>query len=211
MKTAYIIYKKDKHTTAIEAVVGVEQARAKSEKNRGILVTHWKRLEKMNNNTIMAIYNTIADQFNFPPITRRFETKTIGAKRTFKALEDYYGVQARLHAQSFTKITHTPSSAVKKVKGDNGQMINAYRSTGINLPPRGYTKTPRAGNKADTVLRLLLRPNGATLNELAEKSGLSRHEVRVYLHYVNKYLGYGVETIEYQPGDNRFRAYKGAE
>ena len=64
---------------------------------------------------------------------------------------------------------------------------------------------PRQGSKAATVLAMLQRKNGATLNEIAQKMGWQRHTVRGFIAGAMKKAGHVVESFKPTGGERSYR------
>jgi hypothetical protein len=64
---------------------------------------------------------------------------------------------------------------------------------------------PREGSKAATVLAMLQRKNGATLNEIAQKMGWQRHTVRGFIAGAMKKGGHMVESFKPEGGERSYR------
>jgi Protein of unknown function (DUF3489) len=66
--------------------------------------------------------------------------------------------------------------------------------------------TPRPGSKREQVLQLLKRPNGATLDEIANATGWQRHTVRGFIAGTLKTkLELEVESFKTEAGQRSYR------
>jgi hypothetical protein len=69
---------------------------------------------------------------------------------------------------------------------------------------------PRTETKADVVVRLLRRKNGASIADLQKVTGWQAHSVRGFLSgTVKKRMGLGVESNLDSKGTRRYRIAKG--
>jgi len=64
---------------------------------------------------------------------------------------------------------------------------------------------PRQGSKAATVVAMLQRKSGATLNEIAEKMKWQRHTVRGFIAGAMKKAGHVVESFKPAGGERSYR------
>ena len=70
---------------------------------------------------------------------------------------------------------------------------------------------PRTETKADVVIKLLRRKNGATIADLQKATGWQAHSVRGLLSgTVTKRMGLGVESKPDSKGTRRYRVAKGS-
>jgi hypothetical protein len=63
----------------------------------------------------------------------------------------------------------------------------------------------REGSKTATVIALLQRPNGATLEEIMTQMGWQKHTVRGFMAGAMKKAGYTVESFKSETGDRTYR------
>jgi Protein of unknown function (DUF3489) len=67
------------------------------------------------------------------------------------------------------------------------------------------TAGPREGSKAEQVIAMLKRKNGATLAEIMEKMGWQKHTVRGFMAGAMKKAGYTVESFKSDKGERTYR------
>jgi hypothetical protein len=63
----------------------------------------------------------------------------------------------------------------------------------------------REGSKTATVIALLQRPNGATLEEIMDKMGWQKHTVRGFMAGAMKKAGHTVESFKSEKGERTYR------
>ena len=63
----------------------------------------------------------------------------------------------------------------------------------------------REGSKTATVIALLQRPNGATLEEIMAQMGWQKHTVRGFMAGAMKKAGYSVESFKSEAGARTYR------
>jgi predicted transcriptional regulator len=64
---------------------------------------------------------------------------------------------------------------------------------------------PREAGKTAQVVALLQRKNGATLEEIIEKTGWQKHTVRGFMAGAMKKAGYSVESFKSDRGERTYR------
>jgi hypothetical protein len=64
---------------------------------------------------------------------------------------------------------------------------------------------PREGSKTATVIALLQRPNGATLEEIMTQMGWQKHTVRGFMAGAMKKAGHTVESFKSEKGERSYR------
>ena len=67
------------------------------------------------------------------------------------------------------------------------------------------TGAVREGSKTATVIALLQRPNGATLEEIMTQMGWRKHTVRGFMAGAMKKAGYNVESFKPEGGERTYR------
>lgn len=94
---------------------------------------------------------------------------------------------------------------------------HGYESIGMKSPPKAHTTAAdtaldaalaktRTGTKQETLLKLLSRPQGASIDELAEATGWQQHTVRGTMsHTLKKRLRLTITSEKGEDGVRRYR------
>lgn len=67
-------------------------------------------------------------------------------------------------------------------------------TSSFNMAPKSEVKTPRGGTKRATVVHLVTREGGATLEEIMQETGWEKKTAYEGVRLVNQYVGYGLRT-----------------
>jgi hypothetical protein len=195
MRTCFIIKVANKDEVDIEAVLGVDSAKIRHRRTGGILVLNKGRFLTMHMDAIQQIHDSVSKKYGLASV--KFTDKKVAIEKTIALLFKTVGSLPSLGE----KIRHVIPKPKRK--------FYVRRKTGINLPPKDFIKNPRAGTSREKVLRLLLRDQGASLDDLVECTNSNANNVRVILHDISRRCGYGVRTEN--PGALcRYYAYLGA-
>lgn len=166
----------------------------------GYIITEWKDLYDMTGFQLVTLHNVIASELNKArpageqiADVKRFATKGAAEDRIKRLIADLFEVRGG--AAQFKKASAPKKPAAPKASGPR-------RGTGINLQPKEPIRPCREGTKQATLVDMLSRPQGATMEELITAlSGGNKpwQEVTVKsgLNWdMNKIKGYGIRTTK---------------
>jgi len=154
-----------------------------SEKALGELAVTWPA------SRLIEIWNSLT---GVTPV-KKFTSRTLGIARIWKELQKLAGPEAETPA---TDAATAEPKAARKAKATKPA------KTRKSAKP---AKTPKAAgtNKKDTILALIGRKNGATLEEIMEATGWQKHSVRGAIATMGK-----TTKIESSKSESGARTYK---
>lgn len=184
---------------AVKFHADVEAASAHADKHDQLLVGKPADLEALSGPQMVAVYNHLCDELNRRgglslEHTKRFSGKEAGVKRIMANLADLWELE-----REAAKAAPAPKKAKAAPAGGSPA---PRRGTGINLAPLAKVYPCREGSKQATLVDMLSREQGATMEELlAALSGGSKpwQEITVKsgLNWdMNKVKGYGIRTTK---------------
>ena len=109
-----------------------------------------------------------------------------------------------------TKATRSPRKPrVAAEKGKSGKKATTAQKRAKTQKAAKQTKPAKAatreGSKAEKVLGLLKRPNGATLADLMKATGWQKHSVRGFLSgAIGKKMGLKLESVKDEGGERTY-------
>ena len=105
-----------------------------------------------------------------------------------------------------TQETTTQAANPKKAKSGKKSTKAAKPAKAKKAAKPGKAKSPRFGSKAEKVLELMRRKEGATLAEIAKATDWQNHSIRGFVSgHVIKKLGLKVESTKSEAGERTYR------
>lgn len=102
--------------------------------------------------------------------------------------------------------TTTETTAPKKTKATKKSAKPTRPAKAKKVAKTPKAKGTRSGSKADKVLELMKRKEGATLAEIAKATDWQNHSIRGFVSgHVTKKLGLKVESTKSEAGDRTYR------
>lgn len=171
-------------------------------------------LEDLSGPQSVAIYNTLVAELNASPAregqdpiptTKRFADKGTATKRVWGLIEMYAALhvpadQVTAPVKEVLKPEEKAEIAAAKNIPAPKAATTPRRGTGINLAPLKVAYACREGSKQATLVDMLFRPEGATMDELlvatsGGKTPWKEVSVKSGLNWdMNKIKGYGIKT-----------------
>jgi hypothetical protein len=149
---------------------------------------------------LAQIWNSFAGVAGFgadlKPV-KKFTDRKTAAARIWKAIQTLDGAAPETTATA----QETAGAAPKAAKG-------ATKKAKATKAARTKDGAPQAreGSKKAIVLDLLRRKDGASLDEIAERTGWQRHSIRGFLSgAVAKKMGMTVESAKNEAGERRYK------
>jgi hypothetical protein len=165
-----------------------------SEKELAKLAANWPA------GRLAQIWNSFAGVAGFgadlKPV-KKFTDRKTAAARIWKAIQTLDGAAPEATATA----QETAGAAPKAAKG-------APKKAKATRAARTKDGAPEAreGSKKAIVLELLRRKDGASLDEIAERTGWQRHSIRGFLSgSVTKKMGMTVESAKNEAGERRYK------
>jgi hypothetical protein len=160
-----------------------------SEKELAKLAANWPT------DRLIQIWNGFAGVAGFAsdlkPV-KKFTDRKSAVARIWKAIQGLDG--AAPETATATLAPKAPKGAPKKAKA-----IKTAKA-------KEAAPEAREGSKKAIVLDLLRRKGGATLDEIAERTGWQRHSIRGFLSgSVTKQMGLKVESAKNEAGERRYK------
>ena len=103
--------------------------------------------------------------------------------------------------------TTTQTATPKKAKASKkvGKATKAAKPKKVSKTPKAKSAS-RSGSKAEKVLELMKRKEGATLAEIAKATDWQNHSIRGFVSgHVTKKLGLKVESTKSEAGERTYR------
>jgi len=150
---------------------------------------------------LVAIWN------NLPGVThvKKFKDRKTALTRIWKQLQ-------LPDASSQPKAEQKATGGAQAAKGAPAKAKATQKATVVKNAPKAKkaarpqeAAAPRQGSKAATVVAMLQRKNGATLDEIALKMGWQRHTVRGFIAGAMKKAGHVVESFKPEGGERSYR------
>ena len=105
---------------------------------------------------------------------------------------------------STQETTTTERTNTRKTKASK-KAAKAKKSTKKTAKPT-KAKAPKSGSKAEKVLELMRRNDGATLAEIAKATDWQNHSIRGFVSgHITKKLGLKVESTKSEAGERTYR------
>ena len=105
-----------------------------------------------------------------------------------------------------TQETTTQAASPKKAKASKKSAKATKRAKAKKVTKATKLKTTRSGSKAERVLELMKRKEGATLAEIAKATDWQNHSIRGFVSgHVIKKLGLKVESTKSEAGERTYR------
>lgn len=102
--------------------------------------------------------------------------------------------------------TTTETTAPKKTKATKKSAKPTRPAKAKKVAKTPKAKGTRSGSKADKVLELMKRKEGATLAEIAKATEWQNHSIRGFVSgHVTKKLGLKVESTKSEAGERTYR------
>ena len=106
---------------------------------------------------------------------------------------------------STQETTTTETAKPNKAKATK-KTAKAKKATTAKKAKTPKAKTTRSGSKAEKVLELMKRKEGATLAEIAKATDWQSHSIRGFVSgHVTKKLGLKVESTKSEAGERTYR------
>lgn len=158
-------------------------------------------LNQMSNSELVELYNLVSANMGRGRV-QRFTSVEVGIKRTWKILQEYgaddapeAGAEAPKGDAPAVTLTDTDKAQIKAEAGE--RKVKGAKPK-ADKPPKE--------NKVGTMVDLLKRSQGATMDEMCSATGWQAHSVRAAISVqIRKKLGHQVsnETV-----DGRGRVYR---
>ena len=172
-----------------------------SEKELAKLAANWPA------DRLAQVWNSFAGVAGFgadlKPVKKFTDRKTAVA-RIWKAIQTLDGAVP----EATTTAPETAGAAPKAAKGARRTAKGAPKKAKATKAARTKDGAPQAreGSKKAIVLDLLRRKDGASLDEIAERTGWQRHSIRGFLSgAVAKKMGMTVESAKNEAGERRYK------
>jgi len=173
-----------------------------SQKELGELAAAWPA------ERLVAIWNSLAGVV----AVESFKSPRTAANRIWTRIQSL-GEAAKPAAQpAKPRAERKAKVGAQAAKGAPAKAEASKKATATKNAPNAKKATkqqdgaaPRQGSKAATVVAMLLRKNGASLNEIAQKMGWQRHTVRGFIAGGLKKAGYVVESFKPEGGEGSYR------
>ena len=184
------------------------QERFSSENELAAAASLWPR------ERLVQIWNSFAGVAGFgadlKPV-KKFTDRTVGVARIWKAIQKLNGVAET--SEATLEAAPAPAKAGKAPKAAKGARKAAKvapAKTKASKPTKAAKKateaaTPREGSKKATVIAMLERKSGATLEEIMDKMGWQKHTVRGFMAGAMKKAGYTIESTKSAAGERIYR------
>ena len=172
-----------------------------SQKELASLAANWTA------NRLVDIWNGFAGVVPFDDLkaVNKFKDRKTALERIWKAIQRLDTNSAPQAAQDATEGDVATDDATPKKKAPKPAKGAKQAKAAKQAAPK-KDGAAREGSKTETVLNLIRRAKGATLNEIMEATGWQAHSVRGFISgTVGKKLGLTVESTK---GDNGERQYK---
>src|SRR5688572_18054427 len=116
-----------------------------------------------------------------------------------------HSTQRRTTMTTQETATKTENGNPKRAKASK-KSANAKKARTARQAKAGTAKRTRSGSKAEKVLELMKRKEGATLAEIAKATDWQNHSIRGFVSgHVTKKLGLKVESTKSEAGERTYR------
>ena len=163
---------------------------------------------------LVAIWNSFAGVAGFgadlKPL-KKFTDRAVACKRIWNAVQ-------KMNAGAATPAAETTASApakTPKAKAAKKTAKSAPKATkpakAAKVPKAAKSATPaapRENSKKATVIEMMKRKGGATLNEIAEETGWARHTIRGFVSIAGSKLGLTIESSKNAAGERTYHVTK---
>jgi hypothetical protein len=154
---------------------------------------------------LVQIWNSFAGVAGFgadlKPV-KKFTDRTVAVARIWKAIQKLDGAATTAEPEPAAA---APAQAPKAAKGARKSAKAAPAKAKSSKTAKAAKKateaaTPREGSKKATVIAMLQRKSGATLEEIMDKMGWQKHTVRGFMSGAMKKAGYTIESTKSDAG-----------
>jgi hypothetical protein len=115
-----------------------------------------------------------------------------------------HSTQRRTTMSTQETTTQTPTPKKAKASKKTAKTTKPAKAKKVAKAPK--SKSTRSGSKAEKVLELMKRKEGATLAEIAKTTDWQSHSVRGFVSgHVTKKLGLKVESTKSEAGERTYR------
>jgi len=105
-----------------------------------------------------------------------------------------------------TQEATTETAKSKKVRASRKSAKATKAAKAMKVAKAPTSKSTRSGSKAEKVLELMRRKEGATLAEIAKTTDWQNHSIRGFVSgHVTKKLGLKVESTKSEAGERTYR------
>ena len=149
----------------------------------------------------------VATWNNLPGVTpvKKFKDRKMALTRIWKQLQRPAASSQPKAEEKAKGGAQAAKGAPAKAKATKAATVGKNAPKAKNAASSQEAAAPRQGSKAATVVAMLQRKNGATLNEIAEKMKWQRHTVRGFIAGAMKKAGYAVESFKPEGGERTYR------
>jgi hypothetical protein len=149
----------------------------------------------------------VATWNNLPGVTpvKKFKDRKTALTRIWKQLQQPDASSQPKAEQKAKGGAQAAKGAPAKAKATKAATVGKNAPKATKAARSQEAAAPRQGSKAATVLAMLQRKNGATLNEIAQKMGWQRHTVRGFIAGAMKKAGHVVESFKPAGGERSYR------
>jgi hypothetical protein len=197
-------------TFAAAAQIPEGQERFSSEEELFAASTTWPA------DRLVAIWNSFAGVAGFgadlKPL-KKFTDRAVACKRIWNAVQKM-NAGAATPAADTTAAAAAPAKA-PKAKAAKKTAKSAPKATkpakAAKVPKAAKSATPaapRENSKKATVIEMMKRKGGATLNEIAEETGWARHTIRGFVSIAGSKLGLTIESSKNAAGERTYHVAK---
>jgi hypothetical protein len=157
---------------------------------------------------LVAIWNSLAGVV----AVESFKSPKTAVSRIWARIQSL-GKAAESQAEpAKPKANRKPKGSARAAKGAPAKAKSNKKATPARNAPKakkaakaGQAAGPREGSKTAQVVAMLMRKNGATLQEIMDKMSWQRHTVRGFMAGAMKKAGYTVESFKPEGGERTYR------